>query len=186
MGVETALGNTVLTTQLSKVVNWARKYSLWPMPFGTACCAIEFMSMQASHFDLSRFGAEAMRFSPRQSDLMMVMGTITRKMVPTLRTIYAQMAEPKWVIAIGACTCSGGFFRSYSTQQGIDRIIPVDVYVNGCPPRPENMIQGVMEIQKLVEKESLLDRKEKIEKFYKMLEQTDYETDYRPSDEILR
>jgi len=186
MGIETTFGNTVLTTQLSKLVNWARKYSLWPMPFGTACCAIEFMSMQASHFDLSRFGAEAMRFSPRQSDMMMVMGTVTRKMVPVLRKIYAQMAEPKWVIAVGACTCSGGFYRSYAVQQGIDRILPVDVYVNGCPPRPENMIRGVMEVQKLVEQESLIDRKERITAFYEELEKMDYETDYRPADKILR
>ena len=186
MGVETALGNTILTTQLSKLVNWGRKYSLWPMPFGTACCAIEFMSMQASHFDLSRFGAEAMRFSPRQSDMMMVMGTITRKMVPVLRKIYAQMAEPKWVIAVGACTCSGGFFRSYAVQQGIDRIIPVDVYVNGCPPRPENMIRGVMDIQKLVETESLIDRKRRIEEFYEALERMEHGSDYEPADKILR
>ncbi len=186
MGIEKALGDTVFTTQLSKAVNWARKWSLWPMPFGTACCAIEFMAVQASHFDLSRFGAEAMRFSPRQSDLMMVMGTITRKMVPVLRKIYAQMAEPKWVMAIGACTCSGGFFRSYAVQQGIDRIIPVDVYVNGCPPRPEAFIKGLMQIQKIVESESLIDRKRRIEEFYKRLENISHETDYEPADQILR
>ena len=164
-----SINDAVVTTRLDAVVNWARKNSLWPMPFGTACCAIEFMSMQASRFDLSRFGAEAMRFSPRQSDMMLVLGTITNKMAPVLRTIYAQMAEPKWVISVGVCASSGGMYRTYATLQGIDRVIPVDVYVPGCPPRPESMIYGVMKLQEKIEKESLSMRKDHIARFYESL-----------------
>jgi len=135
---------------LEKIVNWARKHSLWPMPFGTACCAIEFMGMVGSSLDISRFGAEFVRFSPRQCDLMIVAGTITNKMAPVLRKIYEQMAEPKWVIAMGACASSGGMFNSYSVLQGIDRIIPVDYYVPGCPPRPEAVLYAVLELQKSI------------------------------------
>jgi NADH-quinone oxidoreductase subunit B len=160
------LNDAVLTTRLDAVVNWGRKNSLWPMPFGTACCAIEFMSVMASKYDLSRFGAEAMRFSPRQSDMMLVLGTVTNKMAPVLRTIYAQMAEPKWVISVGVCASSGGMYRTYATLQGIDRVVPVDVYVPGCPPRPESMIYGVMKLQEKIEKESLSMRKEHIARFY--------------------
>jgi NADH-quinone oxidoreductase subunit B len=160
----------ILTTRLDVVVNWARKNSLWPMPFGTACCAIEFMGMAASRFDVSRFGAEVMRFSPRQSDLLLVLGTITNKQAPVLRQIYAQMAEPKWVISVGVCASSGGMYRTYATLQGIDRVIPVDVYVPGCPPRPETMLYGVMKLQEKIEKESLHDRKEHIAKFYESME----------------
>jgi len=134
-----------------------------------ACCAIEFMSMMASRFDLSRFGAEAMRFSPRQSDMMLILGTITNKMAPVLRTIYAQMAEPKWVISVGVCASSGGMYRTYATLQGVDRVIPVDVYVPGCPPRPESMIYGVMKLQEKIEKESLSMRKDHIARFYESL-----------------
>ncbi len=161
-----SIDDGVMTTRLDAVVNWARKNSLWPLPFGTACCAIEFMSMMASKYDLSRFGAEALRFSPRQSDMLLVLGTITNKQAPVLRQIYAQMAEPKWVVSVGVCASSGGMYRTYATLQGIDRVVPVDVYVPGCPPRPESMIYGVMKLQEMIEKESLKARKEHIERFY--------------------
>ena len=167
---EMSLNDAVLTTRLDTVVNWGRKNSLWPMPFGTACCAIEFMSVMASKYDLSRFGAEAMRFSPRQSDMMLVLGTVTNKLAPVLRTIYAQMAEPKWVVSVGVCASSGGMYRTYATLQGIDRVVPVDVYVPGCPPRPESMIYGVMKLQEKIEKESLSMRKDHITRFYESLE----------------
>ena len=167
---ELDLNDAVMTTRLDAVVNWARKNSLWPMPFGTACCAIEFMSVMASKYDLSRFGAEAMRFSPRQSDMMLVLGTVTNKMAPVLRTIYAQMAEPKWVISVGVCASSGGMYRTYATLQGIDRVVPVDVYVPGCPPRPESMIYGVMKLQEKIEKESLSMRKDHIRRFYESMD----------------
>ncbi len=167
---ELNLNDAVLTTRLDTVVNWARKNSLWPMPFGTACCAIEFMSVMASKYDMSRFGAEAMRFSPRQSDMMLVLGTVTNKLAPVLRTIYAQMAEPKWVISVGVCASSGGMYRTYATLQGIDRVVPVDVYVPGCPPRPESMLYGVMKLQEKIEKESLSMRKDHIARFYESLD----------------
>ena len=133
------LPDNVLTTQLKKVVNWARRSSLWPMPFATACCGIELMATGASRYDLARFGAEAMRFSPRQSDLMIVAGRVTIKMMPVLQHIYQQMTEPKWVISMGACASTGGVFDAYATIQGIDQFMPVDVYVPGCPPRPETL-----------------------------------------------
>jgi NADH-quinone oxidoreductase subunit B len=139
---------------LEKVADWARMHSLWPMPFATACCAIEFMGAACSYNDFSRFGAEVMRFSPRQADLMLVCGTITNKMAPVLRRIYDQMAEPKWVIAMGACASSGGMFNSYSVLQGVDRIIPVDLYVPGCPPRPEALLYAILELQKQIATES--------------------------------
>lgn len=170
MASELNINDAVLTTRLDTVVNWARKNSLWPMPFGTACCAIEFMSVMASKYDMSRFGAEAMRFSPRQSDMMLVLGTVTNKLAPVLRTIYAQMAEPKWVISVGVCASSGGMYRTYATLQGIDRVVPVDVYVPGCPPRPESMLYGLMKLQEKIEKESLSMRKDHIARFYESLE----------------
>jgi NADH-quinone oxidoreductase subunit B len=144
-------GDGFITTKIGEFANWARKNSLWPMPFGTACCAIEMMGALASRFDLSRFGAEAIRFSPRQADLMIVSGTITYKMASVCRKIYDQMPEPKWVIAMGSCTCGGGPFDSYAVVQGIDEFLPVDVYVGGCPPRPEALIDAVMKIQKKIE-----------------------------------
>src|SRR3954462_4316886 len=148
-------GPGFFATSLDKVVGLARKNSIWPLPFATSCCGIEFMATMASTYDFARFGAERLSFSPRQADLLMVMGTIAKKMGPVLRQVYEQMAEPRWVLAVGACATSGGIFDSYSVLQGIDRIIPVDVYVPGCPPRPEQIIDGIMRIQSLVESESL-------------------------------
>ncbi|MBK7703707.1 MAG: NADH-quinone oxidoreductase subunit NuoB [bacterium] len=145
-----------LTTRLRQAVNWGRQYSLWPLPFGTACCAIEFMSTVSSYNDISRFGAEAVRFSPRQSDLLIVAGTISYKQAPILKTIYAQMCEPKWVIAMGVCASSGGFYNNYSTLQGIDHIIPVDFYVAGCPPMPENLLGALVQLQEKVSREGLV------------------------------
>jgi NADH-quinone oxidoreductase subunit B len=139
----------ILTTQLDAVVGWCRKYSLWPLPFATACCGIEFMATACSRFDIARFGAEAVRFSPRQSDLLFVAGRVTVKMMPVLQRIYLQMTEPKWVVSMGACASTGGVFDTYAVVQGIDQFIPVDVYVPGCPPRPEQLIEALMEIQKL-------------------------------------
>lgn len=153
MGLESKLGDNVFTTQLDKFLNWGRKNSLWPMPFGTACCAIEFMSVMCNKYDLARFGAEAMRFSPRQSDLLIVAGRVSIKMMPVLQRIYRQMAEPKWVISMGACASTGGVFDTYSTIQGIDNFIPVDAYVPGCPPRPETLIDAIIKIQKKIETE---------------------------------
>ena len=154
MGVE-LLGDAVVTTRLDEAVNWARESSLWPFVFGTACCAIEFMSTAASKHDISRFGAEVVRFSPRQADLLIVAGTISYKQAPILKQIYDQMPEPKWVISMGACACSGGFYDNYTTLQGIDEIIPVDVYVAGCPPRPESVLDALMMIQRELKKDSL-------------------------------
>src|SRR6476620_1809093 len=148
-------GPGFFATKLEDVVGLARKNSLWPLPFATSCCGIEFMATMASTYDLARFGSERLSFSPRQADLLMVMGTIAKKMGPVLRQVYEQMAEPRWVLSVGACASSGGIFDTYSVLQGIDRIIPVDVYVPGCPPRPEQIIDGVMKIQRLVENESL-------------------------------
>ncbi|MBA7611443.1 MAG: NADH-quinone oxidoreductase subunit B [Calditrichaeota bacterium] len=155
MGVERSGGVEWLTTTVDAIVNWARKNSLWPMPFGTACCGIEFMAALASRHDLARFGAEAIRFSPRQSDLLVVAGRIPIKMMPVLTRIYEQMPEPKWVIAMGACASSGGVFDTYSVIQGIDNFLPVDVYIPGCPPRPEAFLDGVIKVQKLIKRDSL-------------------------------
>lgn len=140
-------GDSFLVTKMEAVLDWGRKNSLWPLPFGTACCAIEYMSTVSSVFDVSRFGAEVVRFSPRQADLLIVAGTINYKQAPILKRIYDQMPEPKWVISMGACACSGGFYNNYCTVQGIDQIIPVDVYVAGCPPRPEAVLEALMKIQ---------------------------------------
>jgi NADH-quinone oxidoreductase subunit B len=141
----------IITTTVDAVVKWGRKSSIWPMPFGTACCAIEFMAFTASHYDVARFGAEVLRFSPRQSDLLFVAGTIPDKLGPVLKTIYDQMPEPKWVISMGVCASSGGFYRSYHVMQGIDEIVPVDVYVPGCPPSPEGLIAAIMKIQEKIQ-----------------------------------
>ena len=141
-----------LTTRWERLLDAARKNSLWPFPFGTACCAIEFMSVVMSHYDLSRFGAEVVRFSPRQSDLLLVAGTVTDKMAPVMVRIYEQMAEPKYVISMGACACTGGFYRAYHVVQGIDEFVPVDVYVPGCPPTPEALLRGVVRLQEMIAK----------------------------------
>lgn len=148
-------GPGFFATSLDRVVGLARKNSLWPLPFATSCCGIEFMSTMSSTYDLARFGSERLSFSPRQADLLMVMGTIAKKMGPVLRQVYEQMAEPRWVLSMGACASSGGIFDTYSVLQGIDKIIPVDVYVPGCPPRPEQVLDGIIAIQKLVQNESL-------------------------------
>jgi NADH-quinone oxidoreductase subunit B len=145
-------GDVVVTTA-DAAINWVRTNSMWPMPMGLACCAIELMATASSRFDIARFGAEVMRFSPRQSDCMIVAGTVTYKMATAVRRIYDQMAEPKWVIAMGACASSGGMYRSYATLQGVDRIIPVDVYVSGCPPRPEALLDALMKLQSKVKRE---------------------------------
>ncbi len=148
-------GEGFFATKLSDVVGLGRKNSIWPMPFATSCCGIEFMATMASHYDLARFGSERVGFSPRQCDLLMVMGTIAKKMGPVLRQVYIQMAEPRWVMAVGACASTGGIFDTYSVLQGIDQIIPVDVYVPGCAPRPEAILDGVMRIQDIVQNESI-------------------------------
>jgi NADH-quinone oxidoreductase subunit B len=147
MGPEKLLADSVVLTRLDKAVGWARKYSLFPYPFATACCAMEYMSLSMSPYDIDRFGALLPRFSPRQADLLMVIGTVNHKLSPVLKRVYEQMSEPKWVMAFGACAASGGFYDNYATVQGIDRIIPVDVYVPGCPPRPEAVLDGLMELQ---------------------------------------
>ena len=149
------VGEGYFATKLSDVVGLARANSLWPLPFATSCCGIEFMATMGSNYDLARFGSERMSFSPRQADMLLVMGTIAKKMAPILRQVYEQMAEPRWVIAVGACATSGGIFDTYSVLQGIDKVIPVDVYVPGCPPRPEQILDGIMRLQDLVKNESV-------------------------------
>src|ERR671938_1793834 len=162
MGLENTLFESlpdVLTVKLDAVVNWARKSSLWPATFGLACCAIEMMNTVSSRNDLSRFGAETFRASPRQADVMIVSGRVSRKMAPVLRRIYDQMPEPKWVISMGACATSGGVFDNYAIVQGVDKVVPVDVYIPRCPPSPEMLIHAVMMLQEKVMRESLRDRK---------------------------
>ena len=162
------VGHGFFAPKFDQFIGCARANSLWPLPFATSCCGIEFMATMASTYDMGRFGAERNSFSPRQADMLLVMGTIAKKMVPILRHVYEQMAEPKWVIAVGACASSGGVFDTYSVLQGIDKIIPVDVYVPGCPPRPEQIIDGVMQLQEIVKNESIHRRSS--EKYQELLE----------------
>ena len=161
VGAEAIFGESLITTTLDSAISWARESSMWPYIFGTACCAIEFMSVASSKYVISRFGAEVVRFSPRQADLLIVAGTISYKQAPILKKIYDQMTEPKWVISAGACACSGGFYDNYTTLQGIDSIIPVDVYIAGCPPRPEAFLDALLEIQKIQATQSLLEERSK-------------------------
>jgi NADH-quinone oxidoreductase subunit B len=163
MGLEQKIAEAlpeVLTTKLDSLINWARKSSLWPATFGLACCAIEMMNATSSRNDLARFGSEVFRASPRQADVMIVSGRVSRKMASVLRRIYDQMPEPKWVISMGACATSGGVFDNYAIVQGVDKVVPVDVYIPGCPPRPEMLIHAVMMLQDKVSKESVRDRKD--------------------------
>lgn len=154
------LPDNVITSKLDELASWCRKNSLWPMPFATACCGIELMATGASRHDLSRFGAEVFRFSPRQCDLMIVAGRVVMKMLPVLQRIWQQMHEPKWCISMGACASTGGVFDTYSVVQGIDRFIPVDMYIPGCPPRPEQLIQGVIDLQDKIQREGTLTGRE--------------------------
>ena len=156
IGYDSKIEGDVIVTRIDAALNWFRKNSLWPMPMGLACCAIELMATAASRFDIARFGAEVMRFSPRQCDVMIVAGTVTYKMALAVKRIYEQMAEPKWVIAMGACASTGGMYRSYSVLQGVDRILPVDVYVAGCPPRPEALLDALVKLQQQVRREPVL------------------------------
>ena len=158
LAYDSKVEGNVVVTRLDSAVNWVRKNSLWPMPLGLACCAIELMAAGASRFDIARFGAEVMRFSPRQADLLIVAGTVTYKMAGAAKRIYDQMASPKWVIAMGACASTGGMYRSYAVLQGIDQLLPVDVYISGCPPRPEALLEGLMKLQKKIETEPALQR----------------------------
>jgi NADH-quinone oxidoreductase subunit B len=159
MGIEAALpAEGILTTQLQRVINWARRSAVWPMPFATACCGIELMATATSRYDLARFGAEVFRFSPRQADLLIVAGRVAVKMLPVLQRIYVQMTEPKWVISMGACASTGGVFDTYAVVQGVDQFIPVDVYVPGCPPRPEALIEGIVLLQQRIQNEDMAER----------------------------
>ena len=158
MGLEQKLGNMgIVTTRLQDVVNWGRTGAMWPMLYGLACCAIEMMASQASSYDMSRFGMELMRPSPRQSDLMIVAGRVSRKMAPVLRRLYDQMPDPKWVVSMGDCASCSGVFNNYALVQGVDEVVPVDVYVAGCPPRPEALIHGILTLHEKVRKEKMAD-----------------------------
>ena len=159
MGLEQIPSN-VLTAQLEKLVKWARKKSTWPASFGLACCAIEMMALGVAHFDISRFGMEVFRASPRQADLMIVAGRVSQKMAPVLRQIYDQMGEPKWVISMGVCASTGGMFHNYAVVQGVDQIVPVDVYVPGCPPNPDTLLHGIMTLHELIEDGTILRQRE--------------------------
>ena len=154
VGYNSKVEGEVIVTRADAVINWIRKHSVWPMPMGLACCAIELMAAAASRYDISRFGMEVMRFSPRQSDCMIVAGTVTYKMAEVVRRIYDQMGDPKWVVAMGACASTGGMYRSYAVMQGVDHVVPVDVYVSGCPPRPEALLDAMMKLQDKIGNES--------------------------------
>jgi NADH-quinone oxidoreductase subunit B len=170
MSLENVNDRSVLVTSVDYVFNWARKSSVWPLTFGLACCAIEMIAASAARFDIARFGSEVFRPSPRQSDLMIVAGTVTLKMAPVLKRIYDQMPEPKWVMAMGACSSVGGPFNTYATLQGVDKIVPVDVYVTGCPPRPENLFYGLLKLQEKIGTMSLIERPTEVRLEESMLE----------------
>ena len=155
MGLEQQLEIPVLTTTVEKMVHWARRSAIWPVTFGLACCAIEMMAMSCSRYDIARFGAEVFRASPRQADLMIIAGRLSRKMAPVLRRIYDQMPEPKWVISMGACASVGGVFDNYAIVQGVDQIVPIDVFVPGCPPRPESLIYGIIQLQRKIDQQRM-------------------------------
>ena len=160
--LDQAVRSRLLVTRLDFALNWARRSSIWPVTFGLACCAIEMMATGGPRFDIARFGAEVFRASPRQADLMIVAGTVTKKMAPVLRRLYDQMPEPKWVISMGSCSNAGGPFPTYSVLQGVDKVVPVDVYISGCPPRPEALLYGIMRLQDKITKESTVLRKERL------------------------
>ncbi len=160
MGLEEKIPDSIILTTMDKMVNWARKRSTWPLGFGLACCAIEMISTFAAHFDLARFGMEVMRPSPRQADLMIVAGRVSVKMAPVVRRLWEQMPNPKWVISMGACASCGGVFNNYALVQGVDRVIPVDIYVPGCPPRPEQLMDGILKLQVKIEQDSLKNKHE--------------------------
>jgi NADH-quinone oxidoreductase subunit B len=161
-GYDSKIEGDVIVTRIDAALNWFRKNSLWPMPMGLACCAIELMATASARFDIARFGAEVMRFSPRQCDVMIVAGTVTYKMALAVKRIYDQMAEPKWVIAMGACASTGGMYRSYAVLQGVDKILPVNVYVAGCPPRPEALIDALIKLQNKVAHEPIIRTQKKV------------------------
>ena len=161
MGLEASLPNGILLTSVEKFVGWSRAGSLWPATFGLACCAIEMMSTGAAHYDLARFGMEVFRASPRQADLMIVAGRVSQKMAPVVRNLYDQMADPKWVLAMGVCASSGGMFNNYTVVQGVDHIVPVDMYVPGCPPRPEMLMDGIVKLHEKIKSEQFVERPRK-------------------------
>lgn len=161
MGIESSLPSGILLTNVEKLLGWGRSGSLWPATFGLACCAIEMMSTGGAHYDLARFGQEVFRASPRQADLMIVAGRVSQKMAPVLRNIYDQMADPKWVLSMGVCASSGGMFNNYAIVQGVDHVVPVDMYVPGCPPRPEMLMDGILKLQDKIKAEQLVERPRK-------------------------